>query len=274
MTTKNTGLLRWRCRRGMRELDVLLERYLEERYPCAPSIEQQAFEALLELPDPELHAYLCGARCPRIHIGHMSLPRLPTSTRDIYAFKRPYPGRVGVFAILTQARPSGGARVPGCVLSPVAARTGAGPARRVERLWTLADTPGLSGRNPSTRSEARSPAPRPSRARAGGRRFGPGREGFCGNCRRTFGSIAPVCDGRRWVRRGRIEHRTDTVRDGDPAVACKACFFSNFPATHQSTEAVRRLCGRTAGAAMRRDATRTCGLPATQIRWTARTAGR
>jgi antitoxin CptB len=64
MTTKNTGLLRWRCRRGMRELDVLLERYLEERYPCAPSIEQQAFEALLELPDPELHAYLLRRQVP------------------------------------------------------------------------------------------------------------------------------------------------------------------------------------------------------------------
>jgi antitoxin CptB len=38
----------------MRELDVLLERYLRERYPCAPAAEQQAFEALLDLPDPEL----------------------------------------------------------------------------------------------------------------------------------------------------------------------------------------------------------------------------
>lgn len=48
----------------MRELDVLLERYLEERYPCAPSTEQQAFEALLELPDPELYAYLVRRQAP------------------------------------------------------------------------------------------------------------------------------------------------------------------------------------------------------------------
>jgi antitoxin CptB len=52
------GDLRWRCRRGMRELDVVLERYLEQRYAYAPIGEQRAFEALLDLPDPQLFAYL------------------------------------------------------------------------------------------------------------------------------------------------------------------------------------------------------------------------
>lgn len=56
--------LRWRCRRGMRELDVLLERYLRERYPCASAAEQQAFEALLDLPDPQLFAYLMRRETP------------------------------------------------------------------------------------------------------------------------------------------------------------------------------------------------------------------
>lgn len=50
--------LKWRCRRGMRELDVVLERYLEQRYAYAPIAEQQAFEALLDLPDPQLFAYV------------------------------------------------------------------------------------------------------------------------------------------------------------------------------------------------------------------------
>jgi len=27
------GKLRWRCRRGMKELDVLLARYVDERFP-------------------------------------------------------------------------------------------------------------------------------------------------------------------------------------------------------------------------------------------------
>ena len=64
MTSGAISRLRWRCRRGMRELDVLLERYLQERYPSAPAPEQQAFEALLDLPDPQLFAYLTGRETP------------------------------------------------------------------------------------------------------------------------------------------------------------------------------------------------------------------
>ena len=56
--------LRWRCRRGMRELDVVLERYLQERYATAPLVEQRAFEALLELPDPQLFGYLLRRETP------------------------------------------------------------------------------------------------------------------------------------------------------------------------------------------------------------------
>jgi antitoxin CptB len=56
--------LRWRCRRGMRELDVVLERYLQQRYASAPLAEQQAFESLLDLPDPQLFAYLVRRERP------------------------------------------------------------------------------------------------------------------------------------------------------------------------------------------------------------------
>jgi antitoxin CptB len=48
----------------MRELDVLLQRYLDQRYPLAPKEEQQAFEALLELPDPQLFAYVVSREQP------------------------------------------------------------------------------------------------------------------------------------------------------------------------------------------------------------------
>lgn len=48
----------------MRELDVLLERYLQERYPSAPAAEQQAFVALLEAPDPQLFAYVVQREVP------------------------------------------------------------------------------------------------------------------------------------------------------------------------------------------------------------------
>ncbi|MFK8027693.1 MAG: succinate dehydrogenase assembly factor 2 [Gammaproteobacteria bacterium] len=50
--------LRWRCRRGTKELDTLTTRYLENFYDCADASEQCAFAALLALQDPELHAIL------------------------------------------------------------------------------------------------------------------------------------------------------------------------------------------------------------------------
>ena len=52
------GRLKWRCRRGMRELDVLLERYLDRDYPQADGESRQAFEQLLEMSDPQLKALL------------------------------------------------------------------------------------------------------------------------------------------------------------------------------------------------------------------------
>jgi len=63
-TPNDISRLRWRSRRGMRELDVLLQRYLERRYANAPQEEQQAFAALLELPDPELFAYIVKREQP------------------------------------------------------------------------------------------------------------------------------------------------------------------------------------------------------------------
>jgi antitoxin CptB len=54
--------LKWRCRRGMKELDVLLTRYLEQRHEQAPITEQMTFQALLELPNIDLYAYLIGQK--------------------------------------------------------------------------------------------------------------------------------------------------------------------------------------------------------------------
>jgi antitoxin CptB len=56
--------LRWRCRRGMRELDVLLTRYLEEDYPQASPPDREAFGRILELQDPEIFGYLLGGAIP------------------------------------------------------------------------------------------------------------------------------------------------------------------------------------------------------------------
>ncbi len=60
----DTGRLRWRCRRGMRELDVLLTRYVEEEYPTAAPEQQEAFRRLLDMQDPVIHAYFLGREAP------------------------------------------------------------------------------------------------------------------------------------------------------------------------------------------------------------------
>ena len=48
----------------MRELDELLIRYLEIRYPNANEDEKQAFQTVLALPDPELNGYLLQRQTP------------------------------------------------------------------------------------------------------------------------------------------------------------------------------------------------------------------
>jgi antitoxin CptB len=58
------GQLLWRCRRGMKELDVLLERYARAALPGAAREEQARFAALLELPDPQLAGYFLAGQAP------------------------------------------------------------------------------------------------------------------------------------------------------------------------------------------------------------------
>src|SRR5579863_5868446 len=58
------GKLRWRCRRGMRELDVLLARYLDEHFRSASAAEREAFRHLLETHDTVLYGYCLGSLPP------------------------------------------------------------------------------------------------------------------------------------------------------------------------------------------------------------------
>ena len=58
------GRLLWRCRRGMKELDLLLSGYLAECWSAAAPGERAAFERILELPDPLLAAYLMEREVP------------------------------------------------------------------------------------------------------------------------------------------------------------------------------------------------------------------
>ena len=46
--------LKWRCRRGMRELDILLLPFIDEVYRDLDPTEIKTFERLLEHDDPDL----------------------------------------------------------------------------------------------------------------------------------------------------------------------------------------------------------------------------
>ena len=56
--------LRWRCRRGLLELDLALQNFLHQDYQDLTPAEQVAFDKLLTLPDNVLHSYLQGGQNP------------------------------------------------------------------------------------------------------------------------------------------------------------------------------------------------------------------
>jgi len=56
--------LLWRCRRGMKELDVMLERFAHGALAHASQEQRRALEELLALPDPLLAGYLLGENTP------------------------------------------------------------------------------------------------------------------------------------------------------------------------------------------------------------------
>lgn len=76
--------LRWRSRRGMRELDVLLTRWLEQRWPAAGADLRSDFEALLNCEDDQLWDWLLGRSEPEA-------PGLKRIVHDIRSPDAPQP---------------------------------------------------------------------------------------------------------------------------------------------------------------------------------------
>ena len=56
--------LRWRCRRGMRELDQLMLRYLDRRWSTADEAERNLFLRLLDTEDDKLWRWFMGRERP------------------------------------------------------------------------------------------------------------------------------------------------------------------------------------------------------------------
>jgi antitoxin CptB len=62
--TKIPSKLRWACRRGMLELDVLLGNFLEEAFINLDGKDQEQFVQLLSNNDQDLFIWLTGREVP------------------------------------------------------------------------------------------------------------------------------------------------------------------------------------------------------------------
>ena len=61
---EHTERLRWQCRRGMLEVDLLLNRFLDAGYGDLTDAQKSAFVSLLEYPDQILLEWLMGRQRP------------------------------------------------------------------------------------------------------------------------------------------------------------------------------------------------------------------
>ena len=56
--------IRWQCRRGMLELDMILLKYLDTCFDTLSLFEQEQFIQLLKSPDQTLYQWLIGQQQP------------------------------------------------------------------------------------------------------------------------------------------------------------------------------------------------------------------
>lgn len=62
--SRDNGRLAWRCRRGTRELDLILGRFLERGYDQLDDRQRELFERLLDCEDDRLQLWLLSSEAP------------------------------------------------------------------------------------------------------------------------------------------------------------------------------------------------------------------
>jgi antitoxin CptB len=68
----NIARVRWACRRGMLELDVLFQPFVETQYQDLSDQDKLDFIRLLTCEDPELFAWFMGhEQCPDSDLARM-----------------------------------------------------------------------------------------------------------------------------------------------------------------------------------------------------------
>jgi antitoxin CptB len=64
ISTEQKARLRWQCRRGMLELDMLLDNFLQKRIDSLDAAQYALLDNLLNCQDPDLYAWLMGHASP------------------------------------------------------------------------------------------------------------------------------------------------------------------------------------------------------------------
>lgn len=69
---KRIARMKWACRRGMLELDVILQRFWESDFASLDDQQREIFERLLTSDDPDLYAWFMGYQsCPDPELAAM-----------------------------------------------------------------------------------------------------------------------------------------------------------------------------------------------------------
>lgn len=64
LSVQKKSKLTWRCRRGMLELDLLLNQFLEQKLDFLTEKDYDQLQTFLTHPDPDIYTWLMGYGAP------------------------------------------------------------------------------------------------------------------------------------------------------------------------------------------------------------------
>ena len=74
--------LKWQCRRGMLELDLMLQVYLDNNFSAMTPSDKLAFATLLETSDPILYDWCMGQALPENESNLHVIQQIRTTTHN------------------------------------------------------------------------------------------------------------------------------------------------------------------------------------------------
>ena len=88
--TQLPGRLRWQCRRGMLELDVILNRFVDNQWQAIGPGLKEEFETLLRCSDQQLQGWLCEGKEADIEVTNIVIRIRQTNYHQAESVKNPH----------------------------------------------------------------------------------------------------------------------------------------------------------------------------------------